>query len=360
MAAHIVNPAYARYQCDTKGTYPNAPLWDSLCWRLTWSERLVYMDYRIRLSTATMLSRMVGPGVRQQVEQQLRSQVMLDEADVQYTPHVNSNYPRALRWAVAELSCGLPSCSEYLARDVLVHIPDAVLDEAPLGIKLGMIPWVVASVAHPHVQNSGDEHDEEWHCRFEEFFSHSDEIFREFPLPKLSIEGLAFCKELHFDDWPSEGTEWKLTLKTFVAVAMFLRKKGVLLHCCRKCQILYAHFFSDKPLSASLGIPESGGCNASSQSPLDTEDGVTGDHASTLVSRTKPLHSANYSITREPPGMETFTNLLHDSSNSLDDKQFKLTEEFHKLVRYAKSMDPRLDLSVCFRLPCHDHMDYVY
>ncbi|KAL4072412.1 hypothetical protein V8B97DRAFT_1917194 [Scleroderma yunnanense] len=323
----------------------------------------VHMDYRIQRSTATMLSRMVGPGVRPQVEQQLRSQVILDEAEVEYVPHLNNNYPRALRRAVAELSCGLLSCSEDQTQRLSADIPDAVLDEAPLGIKLGMIPWVVASVdpnSNPDVQNSGDKHDRWWHNGFEDFFSYNSNIFREFPLPKLSIEGLAFCNELQFDDWPFDKAERKPTLTTFVAVAMFLRKKGVLLHCCRRCHILYARFFSDKSLSASLGIWDSPGCDVSFQSSFDTEGEVTvDDETSTLVSRTQLLHSANHPGTQEPSGMETFTNLLHDPSHSLDDMQLKLTEEFCKLVQYAKSLHPRLDLSACFRLLCHDRMDHV-
>ncbi|KAL4072427.1 hypothetical protein V8B97DRAFT_1917205 [Scleroderma yunnanense] len=185
-------------------------------------------------------------------------------------------------------------------------------------------------------------------------------MFREFLLPKLSIEGLAFCKELHFDDWPFEDTEWKPALKTFVAVVMFLRKKGVLLHSCRRCQILYARFFLDKPLLASLGMQDSGECDVSSQSPLDTEGHVTcDDETSVLVSRAKPSYSANHPNIQEPSGMETFTNLLHNPSHSLDDMQLKLTEEFCKLVQYTKSLHPQLNLSACFRLPCHEHMDDV-
>ncbi|KAL4079707.1 hypothetical protein J3A83DRAFT_4211970 [Scleroderma citrinum] len=355
--------AYDKYQCDTKGIHPDVSLWNAICWNVTCSEGFVHMDYRIQRSTATMLSRMVGPGVRPQVEQQLRSQVILDEAEVEYVPHLNNNYPRALRRAVAELSCGLLSCSEDQTQRLSADIPDAVLDEAPLDIKLGMIPWVVASVdpnSNPDVQNSGDKHDRWWHNGFEDFFSYNSNIFREFPLPKLSIEGLAFCNELQFDDWPFDKAERKPTLTTFVAVAMFLRKKGVLLHCCRRCHILYARFFSDKSLSASLGIWDSPGCDVSFQSSFDTEGEVTvDDETSTLVSRTQLLHSANHPGTQEPSGMETFTNLLHDPSHSLDDMQLKLTEEFCKLVQYAKSLHPRLDLSACFRLLCHDRMDHV-
>ncbi|KAL4079720.1 hypothetical protein J3A83DRAFT_1149563 [Scleroderma citrinum] len=341
--------AYDRYQCNTKGTRPNVPLWDSLCWSVICSESFVYMDYRIRLSTATILSRMVGPGVRQQLEQQLRSQVIINEAEVEYALHVNSNYPRELRRAVAELSCGLPSCSKDLMRSLLADIPDAVLDETPLGIKLGMIPW-----------NSGDKHDRWWHYGFGNYFSYNSKIFREFPLPTLSSEGLAFRDELQSDDWQSEGTEWQPALTTFVAVAMFLRKKGVLLRCCRRCQILYAQFFSDKLLSASLSIQDSPGCDVSSQSSFDTEDGVTGDDETfSLVSQAQPPYSTNYPGTQEPSGMETFTNLLHNPSHSLDDMELKLTEEFSKLVQYAKSLHPRLDLSACFRLPFHDHVGHV-
>ncbi|KAL4072426.1 hypothetical protein V8B97DRAFT_1844741, partial [Scleroderma yunnanense] len=130
---------YDEYQCDVEGTHPSIPLWDALCWHVITSECFDDVDPSIQLLTATILSRTVGPGVRKQVEQQLRSQVILDEADIEFTPHLNGNYPGALRWEVAQLSCGLPLCSEDLTQSLSVDIPDAVLDEAPLGIKLGVV-----------------------------------------------------------------------------------------------------------------------------------------------------------------------------------------------------------------------------
>ena len=246
---------YDRFRVDVQGTHLKVPLWDVLCLRATWNED---DDDCPSFAGAAFFSRLVGPGARQQVEQQLRSRlVMSDEQDVSYIPYIN-DHPHRLRKCAAWLSCtaGLPPCTEHLTQDASIDIPDGVLDDAPLAVILGATAWVAACLRSPLVENDGDRHDRGWHFRFWSTLYLWFESLTEYPPLKFSLEGLAFCAELYFDcheHWEVFGKGPKHTLKTFVAVAIFLRNKNLLLHCCRRCQVLFARFFSDTALSASLG-----------------------------------------------------------------------------------------------------------
>ena len=248
-----------RYRLDVQGTHPRVPLWDALCLHAIWGSE---DDSSLAFAKAEFLSRLVSPGARQQVEQRLRSQLVISPQDVTYMPYINDHYPRQLRECAAWLSCtaGLQSCtdSEHLTS---IDIPDGLLDDASLAVILGTCAWVVACL-RPHwnpVQNGNDRHDEEWHDTFRWTLQMWFDTYTEYPHPKLSLKGVAFCAELCFDGGPcffsddGEDLELAPTLKTFVAVAIFLRNKSVLLHCCRRCQVLFARFFSDTALSASLG-----------------------------------------------------------------------------------------------------------
>ena len=207
---------------------------------------------------AAFLSRLVSPGARQQVEQQLRSRLVISlRQDVTYMPYINDHYPDELRECAAWLSCtaGLPPCTENLTS---IDIRDGLLDDASLAVVLGVNTWVAACLQSPPVRNGNDEHDEEWHDTFWSTLQPLLEAFTEYPLPKLSLKGVAFSAQLCFDggSWLFSGHGGKLdprTLKTFVVVAIFLGNKNGLLHCCRRCQVLCAPFFSDTVLSASLG-----------------------------------------------------------------------------------------------------------
>ena len=245
---------YDRYRLNVQGTHPKVPLWDVLCLHAIWYDE---DDNSLAVAKAALISRLVGPEASQQVEQQLRSRLVSDTQDVTYIPYINDHYPHRLRECAAQLSCtaGLPPCTEHLT-DVSIDIPDGLLDGAPPAVILGATAWVAAGLWSPPVQNGNNEHDEGWHFQFWLTLYRWFESFTEYPPPKLSLEGLAFCAELYFDCEPQEvfgEKEPKRTLKTFVAVAIFLRNKNVLLHCCRRCQVLFACFFSDTALSASLG-----------------------------------------------------------------------------------------------------------
>jgi len=246
---------YDRYRLDVQGTHPKVPLWDALCIRvINWYEE---EDNGLVLERAAFLSRLVGPGARQQVEQQLRSRLVIsDTQDVTYIPYINDHYPDELRACAAWLSCtaGLPPCTEHLT-DVSIDIPDGLLDGAPLALILGATAWVAACLRPLPVQNDNDKHDEGWHRDFYCNLQLCFETFTECPLPRLSLKGVTFCTELAFDcERRIFGYEKpERNLKTFVVVAIFLRKKNVPLHCCRRCQVLFARFFSDTALSASPG-----------------------------------------------------------------------------------------------------------
>jgi len=248
---------YDRYQLDVQGTHPKVPLWDALCLRAIWYDE---DDNSLAVAKAALLSRLVGPGARQQVEQQLRSRfVISDTQDVTYMPYINDHFPDELRCCAGWLSrtAGLPPCTEH---PTSIDIPHGLLDHSSLSVILGATAWVAACLRSPPVpKNGNDKHDGGWHETFWCNLSAWFEIFTKYPPPKLSVEGVAFCTELYFDcephvfgdELPTRST--LRILKTFVAVAIFLRKKNVLLHCCRRCQVLFACFFSDTALSASLG-----------------------------------------------------------------------------------------------------------
>ena len=248
---------YDRYQLDAQGTLPKVPLWDTLCLHAIWKEK--EDNTSLASERAAFLSRLVGPGASQQLEQQLRFRLVVPRGqDITYIPYINNHYPAELRGCAAWLSCtaGLPPCTEHLTQGASIDVPDGVLDDAPLAVISGVNAWVTACLLSSPVQKSTDKHDEGWHSLFLETLQKWFEAFPKYPLPNLSVEGVAFCAELCFDcgpHWVFGNRKLKRSLKTFVAVAIFLRKKSVLLHCCRRCQVIFARFFSDTTLSASLG-----------------------------------------------------------------------------------------------------------
>ena len=247
---------YNRYRPNVhvQGTHPKVPLWDALCFRAIWCEE----DNSLAIAKASFLSRLVDLGARQQVEQRLQSRLMIFHTqDITYIPYINDHYPERLHECAAWLSCtaGLPPLIEDLSRDVSIDIPAGLLDDAPPTVILGANAWVAACLQSSPVQNGNDEHDEGWHHRFWLTLQIWLETFTEYPLPEFSLKDVTFCKELYVDcdPWTFGHEEPKHTLQIFVAVAIFLRNKNVLLHCCRRCQVLFARFFSDTALSASLG-----------------------------------------------------------------------------------------------------------
>ncbi|KIM70924.1 hypothetical protein SCLCIDRAFT_1207123 [Scleroderma citrinum Foug A] len=321
---------YDRYRLDFQGTLPRVPLWDALCFGAIEESG----STSLALAKAAFLSRLVSPGARQRVQLQLRSRLVISHRqDVTYMPYINDHYPRQLRPCAAWLSCtaGLPPCTEHLTS---IDIRDGLLDDAPLVVILGVIAWVAACLESPPVRNGNDEHDEEWHNTFRSTLL---ETFTECPLPKLSLKGVAFCAELCFDGGPrlfSDDGDSELdprTLKTFVAVAIFLRNKNVLLHCCRRCQVLFARFFSDTVLSASLDIEDP--VTEDNDEELDVPDGVPDlavDHAVT--------GKGNSLISEDLVGMEAFTVALINKNLPKEQLQSQLATKFNLLTRYADSI----------------------
>jgi len=229
------------------------------------------------------------------MEQQLRSRIVTtDKEDFKFIPYINDHYPNWLRMEAAGLSCtaGLPQI-EHLTQDVSIDIRDGIFDGAPLAVKLGAIPWVISRLRSPPDWTDIDWHDEAWHEEFAQFFKCYLNIIAEWPLLELSVEGLSFCKELCSDSrlWTSDGKENRLAAETFVAVAMFLRSKDVLLHCCPRCQILYARFFSDTALAASFDGSPLDSDDEFLMSPRPTEDPVTGGNIQELDDLIMPLIS---------------------------------------------------------------------
>ena len=204
-----------------------------------------------------MLSNLASPGARQQVEQQLRCALKKShEEDITYIPLINEQYPSLLRWHATSVFCtvGFPPREERFTQIVSIDILDGILDDAPLAVILGGVAWFAASLRScGWAIASDDEHDKGWHCKFFPILYDHFEAFTDYPLPKLPAQGSAFCTELYFDFLEEFGDE-ELTrvLKIFAAVAIFLRNKNVMIECCQRCQILYARFFSDTTLSASI------------------------------------------------------------------------------------------------------------
>ena len=367
------------YRLHVQDAHPKVPLWDALCFCAV----LFDEDKSLVLERAAFLSRLVGREARQQVEQQLRSRLVIsDTQDITYMPYINDHYPGKLRQCAAWLSCtaGLPLLVGNLTHDVPRDIPDGLLDDAPLAVILGANAWIAACLRSPLVHNRNGGHDEGWHSEFQGTLQAWFETFTEYPLPKLSLEGVAFCAELYFGCAPQlfGDEEPKRTLKTFLAVAIFLRKKSVLLHCCRRCQVLFAHFFSDTALSASLSDlsldSDESGMSFSFMS--DINNLITEDIGQELDgSDGVPDFSLDHAVTRngEPlicedlVGMEAFTDVMISKNLTKEELQSQLTMKFNSLVcisdanllsfynafiqtRYADSIG--LNLSACLPPSC--------
>jgi len=249
------------------------------------------------------------------------------------------------------LSCtaGLPSCTEHLTQDVPIDIPDGLLNGAPLAIILGATAWVAACLRSHPVQN-GNGHDDRWHKEFRGISNSWFAIFDDphDKLPELSVKGFEFLEELYSDGVPwfnvDKEEESMCTLKTFVTVAIFLRNKNVLLHCCRRCQVLFARFFLDTALSASLGdlsldSDESGGClqftsdiedlvtTEDIDQELDESDGVPDSLDHTTTERGDPRISEDLVV-----GMEAFTDIMINKNLTKEELQSQLATKFNLLV----------------------------
>ena len=210
---------------------------------------------------APCLFKLVSPGARQQVEQQLRSALKTPhEEDITCIPCINERYPSLLRQHAASLFCTaeFPPCEEHSTEGVSIDIPHGILDDAPLTVMLGGVAWFATCLRWSHFEDSDDEHDEDWHAHFYRILNPFDKIITEYPFPKLSAGGFAFCMELSFD-YPepeefvlTKHTKLKRVNRIVAAVATFLRNKKVLLRWCRRCQILYTRFSLDETHSTSI------------------------------------------------------------------------------------------------------------
>ena len=191
------------------------------------------------------------------MEQQLRCALKkFHEEDITYIPCINEQYPSPLRQHAASLFCTAGSLprEEHPTQDVSIDIPDGILDDAPLAVLLGGVAWFATCLMSRRM-DSDDRHDEQWHSMFLQIFIDASEAFIDYPLPELPAQVSNFCIGLYFDCHSLEGSgskECKRILKIFSAVAIFLRKKNVLLQCCRRCQNFYTQFSSDATFSASI------------------------------------------------------------------------------------------------------------
>ena len=240
-----------------EGTYPKASLWDALCLHALWSDFDDEFDVNT-IGLAPHRSKLVSPGARKQVEQQLRSALKTPhKEDITYIPYINEHYPSLLRQRAASLFCtaGFPPCEEHPTQGVSIDIPHGILDDAPLAIILGGVAWFAACLFSSNFdfEGSDDVHHEEWHDIFLEIWGKVVETVTKYPFPKLPTQGFAFCIELFFD-CPEvfDDNKPKHILRIFAAMAIFLRNKNVLLGGCRRCQILCTRFFSDTTRSISI------------------------------------------------------------------------------------------------------------
>ena len=157
------------------------------------------------------------------------------------------------------------------------------------------------------------------------------------PLPTLPAQGFAFCMELYFVCHEEEFTceEPKRFLKTFLAVAIFLTSKNVLLQCCRRRQFLYTQFFSDAALSRSIN--ESSMYINASGIPSQSTPQNSIDIRLLDVSNTPLAHVANTQqgphIPEDLVGMDAFTNIVLDKSLTKVQAQAQLATKVQLLVR---------------------------
>ena len=230
-------------------------LWDALC--IYTLNYLLGRSAKKFCDVSSYLFKLVSPGARQQVEQQLRSALKTphEEEDITYIPCINERYPSLLRQHAASLFCtaGFPPCEEHPTQGVSIDIPPGILDDAPLAVMLGVVVWFAICLRRPSFDGSDDQHDENWHVSFFYVLGALLETFTEYTFPKLPAQGFAFCIELSLDCPEDFGDdEPKRILRIFAAVAIFLRNKNVLLGGCRRCQILCTRFFSDTTRSTSI------------------------------------------------------------------------------------------------------------
>ena len=233
--------------------YPNV-LWDALCiYALGGAFGRNFCDL------SPYLFKLVSPGARQQVEQQLRSALKTPhEEDITYIPCINEHYPSPLRRHAASLFCiaGFPPCEEHPTQDVSIDIPHGILDDAPLPVMLGGVAWFATCLRWSDFEDSDDEHDKNWHDSFFCILGALLETFTEYAFPKLPAQGFSFCIEFSLDCPGAFGRDKpKRILRIFAAMAIFLRNKNTLLGGCRRCQFLCTRFFSDTTRSTSINEP---------------------------------------------------------------------------------------------------------
>ncbi|KAI6009207.1 hypothetical protein PISMIDRAFT_478648 [Pisolithus microcarpus 441] len=252
--------------------------------------------------------------------------------DVRYLPSVNK-YPEHLRPQVAKLLCG----SHISRKDRLrtSRLPDNVFVGAN-------DPWVVVGITFDNViaGEDADLHDHGWHDCFSCFIRCSLQCFDMPVLPLLSSTGLALCHTLDHDysedrmfcqsDYDVDESHWvksdqdgrqlRLTTAVMVAVATFLRNKGVDFHSCRRCQAVCMEFFA--------GIPSAVGFEV--VNPGDRDDALRGFPS-------PPLRRSLELGMQEPAGMEAFTSILCNSTISKDEVHSQLAGKLDRLRQYLES-----------------------
>ena len=322
-----------------EGTYPKASLWDALCLHALWSDSDDPDDDpefdANTIGLAPHLSKLVSPGARQQVEQQLRSALKTPHKEyITYTPCVNEHYPSLLRQHAASLFCtaGFPPCEEHPIQGVSIDIPHGILDDAPLAVMLGGVAWFATCLRWSDFEDSDDEHDEDWHGSYFCILAALVETFTEYPFPKLLAQGFSFFIELSFD-FPGEygHNGPKHILRIFTAVAIFLRNKNVLLQWCRRCQILYSRFSLDATHSTSINESS---VNTDASDILSQS--TSADIGLLCVSNTSSDYITNAKeiphISEDLVGMDAFTSITLDKSLTKERVQMQLATKVQSLV----------------------------
>ena len=211
------------------------------------------------IGLAPHLSKLVSPGARKQVEQQLRCALKTPHKEyITYTPCINEHYPSLLRQHAASLFCtaGFPPCGEHPIQGVSIDIPYGILDDAPLAVMLGGVAWFATCLRWSDFEDSDDKHNENWHVSFFYILGALLATFTEYTFPKLPAQGFSFCIEFSLDCPEAFGRDKpKRILRIFAAMAIFLRNKNALLGGCQRCQFLCTRFFSDTTRSTNINEP---------------------------------------------------------------------------------------------------------
>lgn len=374
-------------------------LWNVMCYHAIRTTR------RDNAELLAISSKCISKTGRQLVERTLNPVFNRSQIDVTFTPHINE-YPRHLRFSAAQMSCILPPDTQ-MDTSWSVQLPDSVLEDASdPWIMLGIVAWMCAYCRSGFEESAReDRHDELWHSHYLDYASEFSEFIQmSGPLPQLSASGMELYHQLRVNKFEeetfpsqfgSDRRQWCLIV--YVAVAIFLRSRGVNLPGCPRCRVLFEEsranasptalmvdvagerepllppstFLTgnagdgqiDRPLSRLPG--KNGMLLGSSPTDKTTEDLINdekqaADKFASFQGSGFPISGPNAThseaVLAEPAGMEAFTNITHDKALSKNEMQSQLTQQFHRLNQYVDSLG--LNASSCFRGSDADNMSH--